>query len=67
MRNLVSSVYHKVLQSVTYSSEGGRTKSDWREDWRGRSSHEGRDVFVEKLAFTLNIEVGAELDQICLL
>lgn len=34
---------------------------------KGRSSNEGRDVFVENLAFTLNIEIGAELDQICLL
>lgn len=34
---------------------------------RGSASHEGRDVFVENLVFTMNTEVGAELDQICLL
>lgn len=34
---------------------------------RCSASHEGRDVVFENLVFTMSIEVGAELDQICLL
>lgn len=33
---------------------------------RGRASHEGK-MFVENFVFTMNIEVGAELNQICFL
>lgn len=36
IRNLVSSRNNKVVQSVIYSSEGGRRKSDWKEDWKER-------------------------------
>lgn len=64
----------QVVQSVIYSSEGGRRvtggkkKVERRLEKRVRASHEGRDVFVENLVFiTLNIEVGAECGHICLL